>query len=165
LSIASRRYDNLYRKNDPTAVLRVELIEVLYAPMIWQWCSILRSRADASRAADLGYPKGTLPTGGECARAFMGKYALERQVCLLELPATHEPLVIASEHLTMSTIVMIASERLTMATIMVIAPEYLTMANIVVIAPEYLTMANIVVIASKHLMIATMATIVVKLKL
>jgi hypothetical protein len=48
-----------------TTILRVKLIEVLHVSWIWQWFSILHSQADASRAADLGYPKGALPAVGE----------------------------------------------------------------------------------------------------
>jgi hypothetical protein len=49
--------------------------------------------------ADLCYPEGTLPAGGEFIHAFTGEYAPEHQVIHLEPPATHEPLVIASERL------------------------------------------------------------------
>jgi hypothetical protein len=124
-------------KSDPAAALRVELIVVLYAPKIGQWCSILHSQADASRAVDLGYPEGTHLAGGECACAFTRKCASEHQVGLLELLATHGPLVIAPEHLMMSTIAVIVPEHLTMATIALIVPERLMMKTIVVIAPEH----------------------------
>jgi hypothetical protein len=40
-------------------------MEVIYVPGVWQWLSILRSPADASRAVDMGHPEGTLPTEGE----------------------------------------------------------------------------------------------------
>jgi hypothetical protein len=33
-------------------------MEVLYDPTIWHWCSILRSQADASKAADLCHAEG-----------------------------------------------------------------------------------------------------------
>jgi hypothetical protein len=49
---------------------------------------------------DLCYPKGTLPVGGEFVCPFMGEYALEHHVTHLELPATHELLVIALERPT-----------------------------------------------------------------
>jgi hypothetical protein len=46
-------------------------------------------------------PKRDLPAGGgEFVGAFTGEYALEDQVAHLELPVTHEPLVIAPERLT-----------------------------------------------------------------
>jgi hypothetical protein len=48
-----------------STVLRIKLMEVFYIPRVRQWFSILHSQADGSRATDLGYPEGTLPTGGE----------------------------------------------------------------------------------------------------
>jgi hypothetical protein len=44
--------------------------------------------------------KGPPSRGGEFVGAFTGEYALEDQVAHLELPVTHEPLVIAPERLT-----------------------------------------------------------------
>jgi hypothetical protein len=87
-------------KSDPIIVLRVKLIEVMYVPRIWRWCSILRSQEDASRATDLGHPEGTFPVEGEFICAFTGEYASEHQVAHLELPAMHESSTIALEHLT-----------------------------------------------------------------
>jgi hypothetical protein len=83
-------------KNDPTTALRVKLMEVLYVPRIWQRSSSLCSQADASRAIDLCYLKGTLIAEGVFACAFTGKYVLEHQVAHLELPAMLELLVLAS---------------------------------------------------------------------
>jgi hypothetical protein len=40
-------------------------MEVFYVPRVRQWFSILHSQVDASGAVDLGYHKGSLPTGGE----------------------------------------------------------------------------------------------------
>jgi hypothetical protein len=87
-------------KSDLAAALRVKHTEDLYVLRIWQWCSILHCQADASRAVDLCYPEGTLPVGGEFVCAFTGEYAPKHQVIHLELPASHEPLVIALECLT-----------------------------------------------------------------
>jgi hypothetical protein len=86
-------------KSDPTAALRVKLMEVLYVSRIWQWCSILHCQVDASRAVDLCYTEGTLPAGEEFICAYTGEYTPEHEAAHLELPATHEPLVIAPEHL------------------------------------------------------------------
>jgi hypothetical protein len=52
-------------KNGLTAAVRIKLTEVLYVPWIWQWCSILRSQADASKLANLCHLKRTLPVEGE----------------------------------------------------------------------------------------------------
>jgi hypothetical protein len=49
---------------------------------------------------DLCYSEGTLPAGGEFVCAFMGDYVSEHQVSHLEMPATHELLVIVLEGLT-----------------------------------------------------------------
>jgi hypothetical protein len=49
-------------------------------------------------------PKKDPPRGGEIVCAFMGKYAPEHQIIHLELPTMHEPLVIASEHMTVPCI-------------------------------------------------------------
>jgi hypothetical protein len=48
-----------------TTALWIKLTEVFYAPGVRQWFSILRSRVDTSGAVDLGYPKGSVPAGGE----------------------------------------------------------------------------------------------------
>jgi hypothetical protein len=59
---------------------------------------------NASRGAEHCYPEGTFLVGGEFVGTFTGEYALEDQVAHLELPITHEPLVIASECLTVPCI-------------------------------------------------------------
>jgi hypothetical protein len=79
-------------------------MEVLYVPRIWHWCAILHSQVDASGVADLCHVEGTLPAGGELVCAFTGQYAPEHHVAHLKLPATHESLVIALEHLTVPCI-------------------------------------------------------------
>jgi hypothetical protein len=73
---------------------------VLYVLWICQWCSILHSQANAFGAADLGHSEGTFPTGGELVHSLTGKNAPKHQIVHLELPTTHEPLVIAPERLT-----------------------------------------------------------------
>jgi hypothetical protein len=52
----------------------------------------------------LCHPKRTLLVGGELVCAFTGEYASEHQIVHLELPTMHRPLVIASEHRTVSCI-------------------------------------------------------------
>jgi hypothetical protein len=52
-------------------------MEVLYLPRIWQWFSILHSQADASRATDLSYLEGAIPTGGELVGTILGKHSPE----------------------------------------------------------------------------------------
>jgi hypothetical protein len=86
--------------SDPATVLRIKLTEVLYVPRVWQWYSITRSQADASRTAGLCYLEGTLPAGGKLVRTFLGKNASDHQIVHLELPATHKSLKIAPECLT-----------------------------------------------------------------
>jgi hypothetical protein len=74
------------RKGSLTDALGIKLMEVLYVPCIWQWCSILHSQADASMYANLCQSERTLPVGGELACAFTGKYAPEHRIVHLELP-------------------------------------------------------------------------------
>jgi hypothetical protein len=76
-------------------VLSVKLTEVLYVPRAWHWFSILRSQVDAHRAAYLGYPEGTFSAGGKLVHALPVKDPPEHQIIHLELPAMHEPLMIA----------------------------------------------------------------------
>jgi hypothetical protein len=59
------------------AALRVKLMEVLYLPRICPWFSILNSQADASRAANLSYLEGAIPTGGELVGTLQGKHPPE----------------------------------------------------------------------------------------
>jgi hypothetical protein len=40
-------------------------MKVLYVPRVWHWFPILRSHAEASRLAYLGYPKGTFLAGAK----------------------------------------------------------------------------------------------------
>jgi hypothetical protein len=54
-----------------------KMIEVLYVPWIWQWCSILCNQADPSSAGDLRHPERTKPVKGELVCAFTGEYAPE----------------------------------------------------------------------------------------
>jgi hypothetical protein len=91
-------------RNSLTAALRIKLLEVLYVPWIWQWCSILLRQADASRPANLCHPKRTLPMRGELVQAFLGKYVSEHQIIHLELLTIHKLLVIALERLTVPCI-------------------------------------------------------------
>jgi hypothetical protein len=85
-------------------VLSVKLMDVLYVPRAWHWFSILCSQADAPRAAYSGYPKGTFPAGGKLVHALPVKDPPEHQIVHLELPATHEPLMIALECLPVACI-------------------------------------------------------------
>jgi hypothetical protein len=57
-----------------TAVLSIKFMEVLYVPRAWHWFSIIRSQADASRSAYLGYPEGTFPAGGKLIHALLVKH-------------------------------------------------------------------------------------------
>jgi hypothetical protein len=49
---------------------------------------------------DLCYPEWTLTVGGEIVCTFSGEFEPEHQVVHLELPATHELLVLAPKRLT-----------------------------------------------------------------
>jgi hypothetical protein len=92
------------RKGRLTDALGIKLMEVLYVPWIWQWCSILCSQADASMYANLCQSERTLPAGGELACAFTGKYASKHQIVHLELPTLQKLLVIAPERLAVPCI-------------------------------------------------------------
>jgi hypothetical protein len=59
------------------AALRIIHTEVLYVLGVWQWFSILQSHADASRAADLGYPKGALPAEEELVGTLLSEHLSE----------------------------------------------------------------------------------------
>jgi hypothetical protein len=100
-------------------------MEGLYVPRIWDWCSILRSQtdADASRAANMCHMEGTLAAGGELVCTFTGEYASEDQVIHLELPATHELLVIALEHLKVLCILDSCLPSLLVDEVDIITPE------------------------------------------
>jgi hypothetical protein len=54
---------------------------------------------DTSRASDLGYTEGSLPAEGEFVSTLSCEHPLEHQIIHLELSATHEPFMIAPEHL------------------------------------------------------------------
>jgi hypothetical protein len=84
--------------------LSIELTEVLYASWARHWFSLLRSQADASRSAHLGYLEGTFPEGGNVLQALPGKHPPEDQIIHLELSASHEPLVVALERLPVACI-------------------------------------------------------------
>jgi hypothetical protein len=84
--------------------LRVKLIEVLYVPWARHWFSLLRCQVDASRSAHLGYPVGTFPAGGKFVHDLLAKHPPEDQIIHLELPASHEPLVVAPERLPVACI-------------------------------------------------------------
>jgi hypothetical protein len=75
-------------KSDLATVLSVKLTEVLYVLRAWHSFSILRSQADASRAAYSGYPEGTFPAGGKLVHALPVKDSSEHQIIHLELSAT-----------------------------------------------------------------------------
>jgi hypothetical protein len=87
-----------------TTVLRIKLIEVLYVPWVWHWFSLLCSQVDTSRPTHLGYPEGTFPAGGKFVHALPVKHPSEDQIIHLELFASHEPLVVASERLLVACI-------------------------------------------------------------
>jgi hypothetical protein len=78
-------------------VLSIKLVNVLYVPWAWHWFSLLRSQADTSRSAHLGYPEGTFPARGKFVHALPVKHSPEDQIIHLELFASHEPLVVAPE--------------------------------------------------------------------
>jgi hypothetical protein len=85
-------------------VLRIKLTEVLYVPWACHWFSLLRYQADTSRSAHLGYPVGTFPVGEKFVHALSAKHLPEDQIIHLELPASHEPLVVAPERLSVACI-------------------------------------------------------------
>jgi hypothetical protein len=80
-------------------VLRIKFTEVLYVSWARHWFSLLRYQADASRSAHLGYPVGTFPAGEKFVHALPTKHPSEDQIIHLELPALHEPMVVAPERL------------------------------------------------------------------
>jgi hypothetical protein len=90
--------------NSLATALRIKLTEVLYVPWTWHWFSLLRCQEDASRSAHLGYAVGTFPVGEKFIHALPAKHPPEDQIIHLELPALHEPLVVASERLPVACI-------------------------------------------------------------
>jgi hypothetical protein len=86
------------------AALSIKLMEVLYVPWAWHWFSLLRSQADASGLAHLGYPEGTFLAGEKLVHALPVKHPSEDQIIHLELYASHEPLMVAPERLPVACI-------------------------------------------------------------
>jgi hypothetical protein len=84
--------------------LRIKLTEVLYIPWAWHWFSLLHCQADTSRSAHLGYPIGTFLAGGKFVHALPAKHPFEGQIIHLELPASHELLVVAPERMPVACI-------------------------------------------------------------
>jgi hypothetical protein len=87
----------------PTA-LSIKLTDVLYVPWALHWFSLLRSQADTSRSTHLGYPEGTILVGGKFIHALPIKHPPKDQIIHLELSTSHEPLVVAPEHLPVACI-------------------------------------------------------------
>ena len=79
--------------------LRVELTEVFNVPWVGQRCAVLRSQAEASRPANLVYPKGSLPAGGEFVTSFAVEHASEYEVADLKCPGPDVPLMVALQGL------------------------------------------------------------------
>jgi hypothetical protein len=77
LGATSEHYDNIHGRGILVATLSIKLMEVFYVPRVWQWISILRSQADASRATDLGYPEGALPARGELVGTLLSEHPLK----------------------------------------------------------------------------------------
>jgi hypothetical protein len=86
------------------AALNIKLMEVLYVPWAWHWFSLLRSQVDASRLAHLHYPEGTFSAGGKFVHAFPIKHPPKDKIIHLELSASHEPLMVALECLSVACI-------------------------------------------------------------
>jgi hypothetical protein len=103
--------------------LRIKLTEVLYVPRAWHRFSLLRSQADTSRSAHLGYLEGTFPIGGKFVHALSVKHLPEDQIIHLELPASHEPLVVAPEHLPVAYIFNSTLPSLLMDQVDILTPE------------------------------------------
>jgi hypothetical protein len=80
--------------------LSIKLLEVLYVLWAWHWFFLIRSQADTSRSAHLGYPEWTFPAGGKLVHALPVKHSPENQIIHLELSASHKPLVVAPERLS-----------------------------------------------------------------
>jgi hypothetical protein len=94
-----------YRRMSSLATaLRIKLTEVLYVPRAWHQFSLLRSQADTSTLAHLGYLEGIFPAGGKFVHALQVKHPPEDQIIHLELPASHEPLVVVPERLLVACI-------------------------------------------------------------
>jgi hypothetical protein len=59
---------------------------------------------DTSRLAHLHYSEGTFPAGGKLVQALPVKHPSKDQIIHLELSASHEPLVVAPERLSVACI-------------------------------------------------------------
>jgi hypothetical protein len=84
--------------------LSTKLTEVLYVPWVRHWFSLLRSQADTSQSAHLCYPEGTFSAGGKFVYVLLIKHPPEDKIIHLELSASHEPLMVAPEHLSIACI-------------------------------------------------------------
>jgi hypothetical protein len=87
-----------------TAALSIKLMKVLYVSWAWHWFSLLYSQADTSGSAHMGYPEGTFPARGKLVHALLVKHPPEDQIIHLELSASHEPLVVTLERLSVACI-------------------------------------------------------------
>jgi hypothetical protein len=79
-------------------------MECYNVPRVWHWFSLLRSQADASMSAHVGYPEGTFPAKGKLVHALPVKHPSEHQIIHLELSASYELLMVALEHLSIACI-------------------------------------------------------------
>jgi hypothetical protein len=52
-------------------------MDVLYVLGVRQWFSILHSQEDSSRVADMGYPEGALPIGGDLVGTLLSEHPSE----------------------------------------------------------------------------------------
>jgi hypothetical protein len=84
--------------------LRIKLTDVLYVSSAWHWFSLLHCQVNASRSAHLGYPVGTFHAGEKFGHALPAKHPFEDQIIHLELPASHELLMVAPECLPVACI-------------------------------------------------------------
>jgi hypothetical protein len=103
-STVSRHYGTYTGRGGLATVLRIKLTEVVYVAWIRQWFSILRSQAYTSRVVELGHSEGALPAGEELVSTLSIEHPPEHQIFHLELSATHEPLLVAFECLTIPCI-------------------------------------------------------------
>jgi hypothetical protein len=86
------------------AALSIKLTEVLYVPWAWHWLSLLCNQVNASRSAHLRYPKVTFQAGEKFVHALPVKHPPEDKIIHLELSSLHEPLMVASECLSVACI-------------------------------------------------------------
>jgi hypothetical protein len=86
------------------AALSIKLMEVLYVPWAWHQFSLLRSQVNASRSAHLRYPEGTFQAGGKFVHALPVKQPSEDKIIHLELFASHKPLIVAPDRLSVACI-------------------------------------------------------------